>query len=83
MIFFKSGTYNISVSYISRTSNNDNQINILIDNVIIGTFGNFPVNVWTIFSQQFTISNNSVVALKLIGLSIGDVTTAIDNITIT
>ena len=81
--FFKSGSYNISVSYISRSYNNNNQINILIDNVIIGTFGNFPVNVWTIFSQQFTISNNSVVVLKLIGLSIGDVTTAIDNITIT
>ena len=79
----KSGTYNISVSYISRSAANMNQVNILIDNVIIGTFGNIPVNLWTLFSQQFTISNNSVVLLKLIGVSTGDLTTAIDNITIT
>ena len=79
----QSGTYNISVSYISRSAANMNQVNILIDNVIIGTFGNIPVNLWTLFSQQFTISNNSVVLLKLIGVSTGDLTTAIDNITIT
>ena len=64
-IFFRSGTYRISVSYISRTFENYTQLNILIGNVVIGTFGNNPLNASTTFSQQFTILNNAVVLFKI------------------
>ena len=82
-LFFKSGTYTISISYISGASADYNEVDILIDNVVIGTFGNNSVNASTIFSQQFTILNNAVALLELISVSTGDSTTAIDDITIT
>ena len=72
-----------SLSYLTRASFSPNPINILIGNIIIGTFGSVASSSWTLFSQSFTISNTTIVVLKLVGLVSEDSTTAIDNITIT
>ena len=57
-----------SLSYLTRSSFSPYPINILIDNIIIGTFGSVASSSWTLFSQSFTIPNSTIVVLKLIGL---------------
>ena len=76
-VYLPSGTYTLSFMYCSRSAFNINPINVLIDDILIGTSPNVATNVWTVFNQSFNISQNRTIALKLLG------TTGIDNITIT
>ena len=69
--------------YCSRSASNINPINVLIDDIVIGTSPNVATNVWTFFNQSFNISQNKTIVLKLLGTSLLDLTTGIDNITIT
>ena len=69
--------------YCSRSASNINPINIIIDDIVIGTSPNIATNVWTVFNQYFNISQNRIIVLKLLGMSLLDLTTGIDNITIT
>ena len=69
--------------YCSRSAVNINPINVLIDDIVIGTSPNVATNVWTFFNQSFNISQNKTIVLKLLGTSLLDLTTGIDNITIT
>ena len=69
--------------YCSRSASNINPINVLIDDIVIGTSPNVATNVWTVFNQSFNISQNKTIVLKLLGTSLLDQTTGIDNVTIT
>ena len=66
-IYLIPGNYTISLYYISRFTAFANQIQILLDDNIIGSFCNIGVNTWILFSTSFTISNNSIVVLKFLG----------------
>ena len=81
-VYLSSGTYTLSFMYCSRSASNINPINVLIDDVVIGTSPNVSTNVWTIYNQSFNISQNRIVVLKLLGTSLLDQTTGIDNVTI-
>ena len=63
----------------SRSISFANQIHILLDDNIIGSFCNIGVNTWTLFSTSFTISNTSIIVLKFLGTTTNDATTDIDN----
>ena len=78
-VYLASGTYALSFMYCSRSAFNINPINVLIDDIVIGTSPNVATNVWTVFNQL----KNRIVVLKLLGTSLLDLTTGIDNITIT
>ena len=82
-VYLASGTYTLSFMYCSRSAFNINPINVLIDDIVIGTSPNVATNVWTVFDQSFNISQNRTIVLKLLGTSLLDQTTGIDNITIT
>ena len=73
----------LSFMYCSRSAFNINPINVLIDDIVIGTSPNVATNVWTVLNQSFNISQNRTIVLKLLGTSLLDQTTGIDNITIT
>ena len=81
-VYLASGTYTLSFMYCSRSASNINPINVIIDDVVIGTSPNVSTNVWTVFNQSFNISQNKTIVLKLLGTSLLDQTTGIDNITI-
>ena len=81
-VYLASGTYTLSFMYCSRSASNINPISIIIDDIVIGTSPNVATNVWTVFNQSFNISQNRTIVLKLLGTSLLDQTTAIDNITI-
>ena len=82
-VYLPSGTYTLSFMYYSRSAFNINPINVLIDDIVIGTSPNVATNVWTVLNQSFNISQNRTIVLKLLGTSLLDQTTGIDNITIT
>ena len=81
-VYLAFGTYTVSFMYCSRSASNINPISILIDDIVIGTSPNVATNVWTVFNQSFNISQNRTIVLKLLGTSLLDQTTGIDNITI-
>ena len=82
-IYLATGSYTISFTYCSRSGSNINPIEILIDDIVIGTSPNISTSVWTPFSLSFNISQNRIVVLKLLGTSLSDQTTGVDNVTIT
>ena len=55
-----------------------NPINILMNNIIIGTVGGVAVSSWTFYSLTFTIPTSGIVIVKLEGVQ--STTTAVDNI---
>ena len=69
--------------YYSRSGSYINSINVLIDDIVVGTSLNVATNAWTVFNQTFNISQSRIIVLKLLGKSLSDQTTGIDNITIT
>ena len=69
--------------YCSRSGSNINPVQVLIDDIVTDIPPNVPTNVWTVFNQSFNISQNRIIVLKLLGTSLLDQTTGIDNITIT
>ena len=77
-MYLTSGEHTISLYYHTRAMDNANPINILMDNIIIGTLGSVAVNSWTFFTQTFTIPISGNVVVKLEGVQ--STTTAIDNI---
>ena len=54
-MYLTSGQHTISLYYHTRSMDNANPINILMNNIIIGTFGSVAVSSWTFYSQTFTI----------------------------
>ena len=73
-----SGQHTISLYYHTRAMYDGNPINILMDNIMIGTVGSVAVNSWTFFTQIFTIPISGIVVVKLEGVQ--STTTAVDNI---
>ena len=82
-LFLNAGTYNLSFLYCSRSGNNNNPVNCLIDDVIIATTPNIVAGSWTNFNISFTIIASKIIVLKLSGSVLIDQTTAISNIIIT
>ena len=82
-LFMNAGTYNLSFLYCSRSGNNINPVNFLIDDVIIATTPNIASGSWTSFTQSFTIIASKFIVLKISGSVLIDQTTAISNIIIT
>ena len=54
-MYLTSGQHTISLYYHTRSMDNANPINILMNNIIIGTFGSVAVSSWTFYSLTFTI----------------------------
>ena len=77
-MYLASGQHTISLYYHTRSMDNANSINILMNNTIIGTVGTVAVDSWTFYSQTFTIPIPGIVIVKLEGAS--STTTAVDNI---
>ena len=77
-MYLTSGQHKISLYYHTRSMDNANPINILMNNIIIGTFGSVAVSSWTFYSQTFTIPTSWIVIVKLEGVQ--STTTAVDNI---
>ena len=77
-MYLTSGQHTISLYYHTRAMYDGNPINILMNNIIIGTFGSVAVNAWTFYSQTFMIPISGIIIVKLEGISSS--TTGIDNI---
>ena len=77
-MYLASGQHTISLYYHTRSMDNANPINILMNNIIIGTVGSVAVNSWTLYIQTFSIAISGIVIVKLEGVQ--STTTAIDNI---
>ena len=82
-LFLNAGTYNLFFLYCSRSGNNINPVNCLIDDIIIASTPNVAAGSWTSFNISFTIVASKIIVLKLSGSVIIDQTTAISNIIIT
>ena len=67
-MYLASGQHTISLYYHTRPMYDGNPINILMNNIIIGTFGSVAVNAWTFYSQTFTIPISEIIIVKLDGI---------------